>query len=246
MGLNLKALILVTALGGAAVVRADTEYSQEKFFTLKSMKVSEISTDILGQNVVEALQYKDFNIKGTPNSEGLVDPAEEVGKVISVARDLVALGEDVYRLVVKGKPTNTTTYSPISVIPRVEGENVDILDTEGWKAPLKRTYEVVYTNFYGFDVVTFRYSVIYAYGGSYDGKGAYLTAVQIIPESVRTLFGYDFTATMKLGGIQNQGTRANPVAAATLLMEFTVSTIMVASNQVASFFVTGKGDFKKF
>ncbi len=54
------------------------------------------------------------------------------------------------------------------------------------------------------------------------------------------------TATMKLGGIQNQGTKAAPIAAATLLMEYTVSSIMVAQNQVDSFFVTGLGQFKKF
>lgn len=248
MGLNLKGLVLAMALGGAAtLVQAnDTAYSQEKYLTLKSMEVREISKDILNQNRIETISRKSFLIQGMPNVHGQVDPTERVGKVISVARDLVALGEDIYKLVIKGKPTNTTSYAAISVIPRVNGQPADILDTESWRAPVKRTYEAVYENLYGIDVVTFRYSVIYSYGGSYDGKGAYLTAVQIIPESVRTLFGFDMTATMKLGGIQNQGTKANPIAGATLLMEYTVSSVMVAQNQVDSFFVTGRGGFKKF
>ena len=249
MGLNLKGLVLALALGGAAtLVQAEdtTAYSQEKYLTLKSMEVREISKDILGQNRIETISRKSLLVQGMPNVYGMVDPTERVGKVISIARDIVALGEDVYKLVIKGKPTNTTSYAPISVIPRVNGQPADILDTESWRAPVKRTYEAVYENLYGIDVVTFRYSVIYSYGGSYEGKGQYLTAVQIIPETVRTLFGFDMTATMKLGGIQNQGTKAAPIAAATLLMEYTVSSIMVANNQVDSFFVTGRGQFKKF
>ena len=248
MGLNLKGLVLAMALGGAStLVQAnDSEYTQEKYLTLKSVEFREISSDILGQNRIETISRKSLLVQGMPNVYGQVDPTERVGKVISVSRDLVALGEDIYKLVIKGKPTNTTSYAPISVIPRVNGAVVDILDTESWRAPVKRTYEAVYENPYGMDVVTLRYSVIYSYGGSYNGKGQYLTAVQIIPESVRTLFGFDVTATMKLGGIQNQGTKAAPVAAATLLMEYTVSSIMVAQNQVDSFFITGRGQFKKF
>jgi hypothetical protein len=247
MGLNLKGLVLALALGGVATAGAQVEsgYSQKDYLTIKTMKVSEVSKDILGQNTIRNMYQKELSVQGVPNVYGQVDPTEKVGKVISVARDIVALGEDIYRLVIKGKPTNQTSYAPISVIPRADGKAVDILDTENWRAPVKRTYQVVYENVYGIDVVTFRYSVIYSYGGSYNGKGAYLTAVQIIPESVRTLFGFDFTATMKLGGIQNQGTRENPNAGATLLMEYTVSSIMNAQNVVDSFFVTGKGLFKK-
>ncbi len=247
MGLNLKGLVLALALGGVTVARAADEsvYEASKYYTIKKMSVSEVSRDILGNDKLSTLHEKELLV-GVPNAAGQVDPTEKVGKVISVARDLVALGEDIYRLVIKGKPTNQSTYAPISVIPRVDGKAVDILDTENWRAPVKRTYQIVYENLYGIDVVTFRYSVIYSYGGSYDGKGAYLTAVQIIPETVRTLFGFDFTATMKLGGIINQGTKANPNAGATLLMEYTVSSVMVANNQVDTFFVNGRGGFKKY
>lgn len=246
MGLNLKGLVLAVALGGVATARAtDGQYESSKYYTINKMKVSEVSREILGSDKITTIHEKELKVAGVPMVTGQVDPTEKVGKVISVARDLVALGEDIYRLVIKGKPTNQTSYAPISVIPRIDGKTVDILDTETWRAPVKRTYQVIYENLYGIDVVTYRYSVIYSYGGSYNGKGAYLTAVQIIPESVRTLFGFDFTATMKLGGIQNQGTKVDPNAGATLLMEYTVSSIMNAQNVVDSFFVTGKGAFKK-
>lgn len=237
----LKSLMLGLVLSTTSVL-AMTE-GDRKFNTIASMKVEEISRDILGQNQIETLYQKQL-ATGLPN-EGRVDPVEQAGKVITVSRDLVALGEDLYRLVIKGKPSNQTSYAPLSVIPRVNGQPVDILDTERWRMPVKRSFQVSYQNLYGVDVVTFRYSVLYSSHGQYDGKGAYLTAVQIIPESVRTLFGFDFTATMKLGGIQNQGTKANPIAGATLLMEYTVSSVMNAINKVDTFFVTGLGQFKR-
>lgn len=239
---NLKTL----ALGLTVLISASSFASRDdvKHNTIARMEVSEISRGVLGPSQIDILYYKQI-AGGLTNQQGTVDPTEKVGKVISVARDLVALGEDIYRLVIKGKPSNQTSYAPISIIPRVNGEPVDILDTERWSMPVKRTYQVVYRNLYDVAVVTFRYSIIYSSHGQYNEKGAYLTAVQIIPESVRTLFGFDFTATMKLGGIQNQGTRANPVAGATLLMEYTVSSVMNAHNQVDSYFVTGLGGFKK-
>lgn len=174
------------------------------------------------------------------------NPIDQTGKVIQVARDLVALGEDIYRLVVKGRPSNTTKYAPISVVPKVNNQAVDLLETENWRMPVKKTYAVSWKNAYGVEVVYFRYSLYYSYNGSYGGKGKYLTSVQVIPEQVKTLWGYDFTATMKLGGIQNNGTRSNPVAGATVLIEYTTATVLKAENNVNTFFVSGNGSFKKY
>ncbi len=252
MGLNWKILTLAVGVVGASYSEARVLAQYEKdYLTVSTVKVQEITTDVFNNERSKVVYQKDLNMglpgqaSGMPDLNGQIDPTEKVGKVIQTARDLVALGEDVYQLVIKGKPKNTTSYAPISVIPRLNGEAVDLLETENWKMPNKKTYQIVYENLYGMDVVTFRYSVLWSYGGSYDGKGKYITAAQIIPESVRTLFGYDFSATMKLGGIQNNGTRANPLAAATLLLEYSVSTVMVASTSVSSHFILGDGKHKK-
>lgn len=240
MGLNLKKILALSLLLGVAAVEAQVD---KNHYTIARMKISEVENVVLGLSELKTLEERSIAPEGLPQ-EGQPSRVDQAGKVIAVARDLVALGEDVYRLVIKGKPSNTSSYTPISVIPRVNGVAVDMLDTEGWSAPVKRTYQIDYENLYGMTVVSFRYSIIYSYNGSYDGKGSYLTAVQIVPETVRTLFGFDFTAQMKLGGIQNQGTKANPIAGATILMEYTVSSIMVANNQVDSYFITGRGGFR--
>lgn len=246
MALNLKVMFLGLALLTGNVMAQTLSPGQSKYLTITQMKTSEVSRDFLNQEVLDTLYRRNIDIEGLPSQIGNAEPIQQAGKVVKIARDLIALGEDIYRLVIKGKPSNTTKYAPISVIPKINGAPVDILETEMWNVPVKRTFEVRWENAYGVDVVTFRYSVIFAYGGSYNGKGAYLTAVQIIPESVNTLFGFDFTATMKLGGIQNNGTRENPIAGATLLMEYTVNSMVKANTNVATFFVTGKGDFKKY
>jgi hypothetical protein len=50
---------------------------------------------------------------------------------------------------------------------------------------------------------------------------------------------------MKLGGIQNHGTKENPVAGAILAMEHTVETVIKASLETSSFHITGRGGFKQ-
>ena len=244
MAFNFK---LVLSLAGICLSILNSRADDRLTYSVASVELKEIKNDD-DKNPDREFFYNsnlklgnDFTIQ-IPNP----DPIEQSRKVISAGRDLVALGEDVYRLVVKGKPTNNTKYAPISVVPKENGEPVDIMATENWSMPVKRTFQVVYKNLYGIKVVVFRYSVLYSYAGSYNDKGAYLTSVQIIPEFVRTLFGYDFTATMKLGGIQNSGTRKNPVAGATLLIEYTVNTILEAMTTVGTVYVTGRGGFKHY
>ncbi len=172
------------------------------------------------------------------------NPLANIGTVIALGRDLVALGEALYELVLKGKPSVKTEYAPISVLPRVSGQPVDIFDTEGWSSPEKRTYEVKYENLYGVTIVDFKFSVLFSHGGTYNGTGAYLTSVQVVPEYVKVLWGWALDASMRLGGIQNQGTRENPVAGATIILQYTTSSLFENLQRTTSFFITGKGEIK--
>jgi hypothetical protein len=243
MVLNIKTLGFLLTIFTSFSVFA---HIKDDFFTVSKVRIRETNNLVLTDERLDRLYLKsDFRVKDLPKN-GNPPTVDNAGKVISTAKDLVALGEDVYKLVIKGKPHNTTSYAPISVVPKENGEAVDIFTTEYWSEPVSRTFEAVYENLYGVDVVTFRYSVIFSYGGSYNGKGKYLTAVQIIPEQVRTLFGFDFTSTMKLGGIQNHGSRENPIAGATLLLESTISSVMVAHTDVYTFHVNGMGGFVSY
>jgi hypothetical protein len=237
----LKALLMTTCLLSAGSVLAAVSAEEIDFFTISKVETKEITKDVFNQETSKTLSvdnyYNDFN--------NPVDPIDRAGKVIQVARDLVALGEDIYKLIDHGRPHITTKYAPISVVPKVNGQPVDVMDTEKW-APVPRVkkYSITYFNRFNVAVVTFKFKVMWAYGGSYDGKGAYISGAQIVPEA-DVLWGFDFSATMKLGGIQNNGTRTNPLAAATLLIEHNVSNILRSTTKVTTILIDGKGRNKQ-
>lgn len=250
-------LLCTVVLAGAAYARetvaqemnqdAVIQEMNEKYLTITSSQVSLVQQDLFNQEyslVVDETVMSAENMPGMPDKMGFVSPAN-VGQILFIAQGLVGLGEGVYNLVQKGKPNNTTDYTPISVLPRLGSEFVEILDTEDWKAPKKFTYKIAFKNYWNMEVVSFRYSVIYSYGGTYNGTGAYLTAAQIVPERVMTMFGFDFTATMKLNGVQNHGSRENPVAGAILTMQYTVNSFMAAILKSESYHITGRGGFKQ-
>lgn len=171
---------------------------------------------------------------------------ERTGAVIKVARDMVALGEAIYDLVKKGKPTNTTDYAPISVVPRNSAtkEHVDPFDLEGFSMPVEKNYTAKILNGLGREVVSFSYKVMYSYGGSYNGTGKYLTNVIIVPGSIRTTFGWDFNASMKLSGIMNHGSKENPIAGIMITVKYQMNSWSAAFERNDTIHITGNGEMK--
>jgi hypothetical protein len=176
------------------------------------------------------------------------DRADTAGKVIQTARDLVALGEAFYELVKKGRPSNVTEFTPISVVPRdpQTKEYVDPFDLEGFSMPVERSFIAKVKNGTGSEVVNFNYKVIYSYGGSLDGKGQYLTNVMVVPGAVRTSYGWDFNAKMTLSGVMNHGTRANPIAGAMVNIKYQMNSWSAAFERNDTIHVTGAGELKNF
>lgn len=174
------------------------------------------------------------------------DRAETAGKVIQAARDMVALGEAIYDLVKKGKPSNVTEYAPISVVPRdpMTKEIADVFDLEGFSMPVEKNYVAKVKNGTGKEVVNFAYKVVYSYGGSYNGTGKYLTNVLIVPSSVKTTFGWDFNATMKLSGMMNHGTKADPVAGVMITIKYQMNSWSSAFERNDTIHITGRGEVK--
>jgi hypothetical protein len=171
---------------------------------------------------------------------------ETSGKVIQLARDMVALGEAIYELVKKGRPTNITEYAPISVVPRdpISKEYAEPFELEGFSMPVERNFVAKVKNGMGKEVVNFSYKVMYSYGGSFNGSGKYLTNVIIVPGEVRTTFGWDFNATMKLSGIMNHGTKAEPVAGIMVTMKYQMNSWSTAFERNDTIHITGAGEVK--
>lgn len=183
-----------------------------------------------------------------PEPKPEVDKIERAGKIIATAKEFVALGEAVYELVKKGKPNNVTTYAPVSVVPTnpETKQPVDVFDLEGFGIPTQKKFTAKLTNGAGLVVISFDYMVVYSYGGSYNGKGKWISSASIIPVAVRTSFGWDFNAEMKVSGIMNHGSKADPVAGLILTVKYSMKSWSSAYERNDTIHMTGKGDFKNF
>lgn len=176
------------------------------------------------------------------------DRSEKVGTVIGIAKDIVALGEQVYELVKKGKPTNTTEYAPISVLPKaaVSGREVDWDELENFSMPTEKKFVTSIKNGVGNEVVRFEYMVIFSHSGTFNGAGKYITGAEIVPVSVKTSFGWDFSATMKLGGIMNNGTVADPIAGVNLTIKYKMDSWSSAFERNDLIYINGAGQIKSY
>lgn len=179
---------------------------------------------------------------GVPDAEGRFAEKANIGQAIAIANELIALGERVYEIVKKGKPVLTTSYAPISVLPKdSSGNAVDIFQTSNWSMPKTRKVKLQYKNLYGASVVSFDYTVLFVHSGKYNGKGAYLTSVQVVPSNINVSWGFEFDATMKLVGLQNHGSVESPVAGAIVQMSYRASSVLKVIETNDQFHVTGRG-----
>lgn len=245
----MKTILLVTTLFISSTLMASPGIP-------KHLQISKVET----QEISQAEFTKLNNLKGAISNESsplVLDPdqkqsiqggIEGAGQVIAIAKDIVALGEAIYELVQKGKPKNVTEYAAISVLPREPGtkEAVDVFDMEGFSFPVERNYVARIKNGAGKEVIVFSYKLLFSYGGSYNGSGKYLTNVIIVPGSVRTTYGWDFNATMKLSGIMNHGTKLDPVAGALVTMKYSMGSWATAVERNDTIHVTGRGEIKHY
>jgi hypothetical protein len=198
--------------------------------------------------VVEITPEFQKNYVVAPSILEPADPIEKIGKVIAIGKDIVALGEAIYELVKKGAPVNQTEYAPVSVVPRdpATREAIDPFELEGFSLPVERVFRANIKDGMGQSIVGFTYKVMYSYGGSYNGTGKYLTAVQIVPSAITTKFGWSFSATMKVSGIMNHGTKADPVAGVLVALKYKLNGWNRAEERNDTIHVSGNGGLKSY
>ncbi len=231
----------------AALLLSTATYAEEipLEYQIKSITVTEVKNfknGLLGNVKAET------PVTTPTPEEPKVDRLEQTKKVIAVARDFVALGDAVYTLVTKGRPSNVSTYASIDIVPKdpVTKEIVSAFDLENFSEPIEKKFSIKLRNGYNKVVVQFDYSVIFSYGGSYNGKGKFISSAMIVPGTIKTTFGWDFSSEMKLTGIMNVGTKENPVMAANLTVKYAMKSLFSAFEKSDTIFITGEGKIKAF
>jgi len=153
---------------------------------------------------------------------------------------LVLLGQKIWKIVEAGRPVGNFASQRADVLPQGISQWQSLA---GWEIPVSKRYERSIKNKLGGSVVTFRYRVIYNWGGSLNGKGAYLMGITVYPEIVDVAWGWSFDATASVPTITNAGSSENPTAAAEVLVSSKVRTPLTHLDNTESYYVRGDGTF---
>jgi hypothetical protein len=210
------------------------------------MKMSLLLTlSLLSANAVA----QELSIKTIETEKEMSAPFDpkKIGEVISVAKDVVALGEQVYTLIQKGKPGIVTEYAPISVVPKDSStkEIVDPFDMEDCALPVERKFSTTIKRGTA-ELVKFEYMIITTYGCSYNGKGKYIQSAMVQPLGVKAAYGWDVNANMKLQALMNHGKKDDPIVGATLTLKYTMNSWNTAYERNDTIHITGAGLVKAY
>ncbi|CAF1393209.1 unnamed protein product [Adineta steineri] len=160
-------------------------------------------------------------------------PTDRISAIINNARQAWSI-VDNNRAVVDVQ----TSYG--NVIP---SHITDPFELQSWTSPpASHSFTVNVYNRLKQRVLQFTYALQFTYGGSLDGKGAYLDRVTIIPSRISVSWGFVFNASVQIASVQNVGTREDPIAAAHVELHYRIAGLNVAE-RTESFHVRGDGQY---
>lgn len=119
----------------------------------------------------------------------------------------------------------------------------DPFQLQKWASPpMSRSYNVEIFNRLKQRVLQLTYTLQYTYGGSLDGKGAYLDRVTIVPSKVSVAWGFVFNASVQIGSVYNTGTVEDPIAVLPIDLHYRLVGLNTIE-RTESFHVTGDGKY---
>lgn len=164
------------------------------------------------------------------------------GQIFLEAKDIIAFGQTVYKIIIENKPELEGKYTPISVLPKSsQGLIPDLNEMESWKGPITQHYEVVMENMLGMDVVTFNYLLHFYYQGTYQGVGNYIKGLIVIPEYVKVLPGFKLDANFNVVDMVNLSTTASPLPSITASLRMKIDGPLDITELVHTYQVIGDG-----
>ncbi|HEX4048052.1 MAG TPA: hypothetical protein VH309_09475, partial [Elusimicrobiota bacterium] len=167
-----------------------------------------------------------------------------IGDVLPELDQIINIGQKLWTIVADNKPVVDVKTQYATALPKgVTGWQ----DISGWRPPEGTIYELTAKNAYGMKMINLRYQVLRTYGGSYDGKGKYLTAVTVEPLLVEVGWGYHFSmsASVPDTSIVNVGTSQDPVAGMMATLNWHISTVIKDSQGQGEYFLQGDGAYKE-
>lgn len=171
-----------------------------------------------------------------------IEKAASAGEIFMTIDKILALGQKIWKIVEAGRPVQSSSFAkPVSIIPNLSDVNSTFSSMSNWKMPLVKSFKVSYRNGFGSEVISFIYTVVFQYGGKYEGKGAYITGLFVSASNISVSWGFKFDATSEIMSIANQGSVDSPVASAVVKIAYKVSSPLKAINESDIFYVNGDG-----
>jgi len=167
-----------------------------------------------------------------------------IGDALPVLDQIINTGLKLWKIIADNHPVSDVKTQYATALPKgLTGWS----DMAGWQPPKGTIYELSAKNAYGVQVIHVRYQVLRTYGGSYQGKGKYLTAVTVEPLLVEVAWGYHYAmdATVPETSVVNVGTSADPVAGMMATLTWRVSTAIKDSQGQGLYFLQGDGAFRE-
>jgi len=153
--------------------------------------------------------------------------------------DIVNIGRSVWQIIEANKPVLHAELPVAHAMPR--GLKC-WSELERWNAPKTQSYEVLYKNKFGMEVVKFRFRLQFTYGGNRAGLGRYIANATVAAGQIDVMWAYTFNANLEVAQAVNLGTSADPVAGLEMNLHWNVKTWIKESENSVHFFISGNGD----
>jgi hypothetical protein len=261
IGKSLKlSLISFTALTLFSFPSQANNSITDDFFNIADTKTEIVDvSDAEYQNMLNRLMSnmhiscQDSNLGGIfdTGSASPLAPAVEIAKDATeiveegnkIIDGLINIGSKIWAIVKAGKPVVNINIGPsANALP----QGVKCWDElETWQVPNVMRLKSTATNAFGFSLAEFQFDVIFTYGGSLNGKGKYLTHVQVFPSDVYTFWMQELNASVNVASLVNMGTTDEPIAGMQVDVEWQFKNFLNEVRQSASVFVQGDGQVRQ-
>ncbi len=237
-------LVFITALllsaNAFSIHESALSSLNEKKFESLNPQDKELYATIVDKEVVEVYPRYDLVEEALLGQEKAAGGG--IGEVIMIADKLLALGQKIWKIVEAGRPVSNANFTkPVSIIPNMSDVNGTFTSMTNWKMPMVKSFRVAYKNGFGSEVVSFVYTVVFQYGGKFEGKGSYITGLFVTASNVSVSWGFNFNASSEIMSITNQGSADEPIASAVVNIKYKVSSVLKSIDESDIFFVNGQG-----
>jgi hypothetical protein len=122
---------------------------------------------------------------------------------------ILNLGKQAWQLIQANAPVVTTKLATAHALPQgIQCWN----QLEKWQAIRSVDYKIVYKSWTNADAIVYVARVIYAYGGSYKGKGRYIANAAIQNKQIMVKATNVLNVDVEVANVLNVGSAENPVA----------------------------------